>query len=144
MNGEIQDEFLQKHNLTKHSLPHEYANAFLPFEKNVIDGKEYLSFEQLMKWTNMKAVYAGAGPGGTCYKKDYQSFTVLELRQHVGLYIFHGLSPSPRIEDKFRPQSKDVVHGNDFIHDSFGPNAAKRHKHFKAFFACQDPSRPVP
>ena len=36
MNGEIQDEFLKNHNVTKHSLPHKYTNAFLPFDKNVI------------------------------------------------------------------------------------------------------------
>ena len=37
---------------------------------------------------------------------------------------------------KFKPQRVDKVHGNDFIYNSFGPNANLYHKNFKAFFAC--------
>ena len=36
----------------------------LPFTKNMVDGDEHVSFELLTKWTNLKAVIAGAGPGG--------------------------------------------------------------------------------
>ena len=102
-----------------------------------------VSFEWLTKWTNLKATLAGAGKGGTYYT-DYVPFSVEEIRQHVGLYVFHGLSPSPRIELKFRSQHQDKVHGNDFIHRSFGPNSERRHKHFKAFFSCQNPAIDIP
>ena len=57
----------------------------------------------------------GAGKGGTPYS-DYKEILARELRQHFGLYIFNGLSPSPGIECKFKPQSVDPIHGNDFIY----------------------------
>ena len=62
-----------------------------------------------------------------------------KIRQHAVLYVFHGIASSPHIERKFRPKLEDKVHGNDFIYTSFRPNAGHRHRHFKAFFACQDP-----
>ena len=95
--------------------------------------KEMVSFELLTKWTNLKATLEGAGKVGTYYI-DCVPFSVEEICEHVGLYVFHGLSPSPRIEFKFRSQHKDKVHGNDFIHRSFCPNAERLHKHFKSFF----------
>ena len=49
----------------------------------------------------------------------------------MGLYIWHRLQPSPRVELKFSSPKKDPLHGSEFIHESFGPNAALRHKHFK-------------
>ena len=55
------------------------------------------------------------------------------------LSSFCDPEPSPQIENKFRPQQEDKVHGNDFIYTSFGPNAGRRHRHFKALFTCQDP-----
>lgn len=86
----------------------------------------------------MKASLAGAGKEGDCCK-DFVSFATKEIRQHLGLYVFQGINASPNIELKFRPQSQDKMHGNDFIYHSFGPNITRRHKHFKCFFACQDP-----
>jgi hypothetical protein len=41
---------------------------------------------------------------------------------------------------KMRPQWKDKVHGNDYVFNSFGPNAERHHCHFKAFFAVQNPT----
>ena len=52
----------------------------------------------------------------------------------------NGLAPSTRVEHNFKPQRTDKVHGNDFIYGAFGPNSERRHKHFKCFFACQNPS----
>ena len=78
---------------------------YLPFEKYVVNGKEMLSFQQLScMWTTSKASHAGAGE--TCYKNDgYVPFSIWELRQHVGLYIWHVLNASPRIEYKFSLQA---------------------------------------
>ena len=128
--GTINPDFIAKHDLSPSTTPDEYAEFFLPFATNIVDGEERPSFQQLMKWTNTKAGNAGAGPEGTCYK-DFHDFSVREIRQHVGLYIWHGLSPSPRIEYKFAPQWKDPLHGSDFIHESFGLNAERHHRHFK-------------
>ena len=102
-----------------------------------------VSFELLTKWTNLKATLAGAGKCGTYYT-DCVPFSVEEISEHVGLYVFHRLSPSPRIEFNFRSHHKDKFHGNNFIHRSFGPNAEHRHKQFKAFFSCQNPAIDTP
>ena len=92
-----------------------------------------------MTWTNLKATLAGAEPDGTIYK-EFKAFSVKEVMQHLGLYIFNGLTPSPRVEYKFKSHQDDVVHGIAFIYRSFGPGAAMRHKEFKAFLAYQDPA----
>ena len=126
--GTVNPEFIKKYNLTPSTSPAKYADIFLPFSTNVVNGKEYPSFQLLTKWTNVKASHAGAGE--TCYK-DFKPFGIAELRQHIGLYLWNGISPSPRVEMKFKSQSTDVVHGSDFIYSSFGPNAERRHRHFK-------------
>ena len=66
------------------------------------------------------------------------------MRQHIDLYIFNGLAPSPRVEIKFKPQRADVVHGNDFIYQAFGPNAERRHRRLECFFVCQNPVIDIP
>ncbi len=45
---------------------------------------------------------------------------------------------------KFKPQHEDQVNWSDLCYEVFGKNAEKQHKHFKAFFACQDPMLPTP
>ena len=119
---------------------------FLPFNNNPYTRRwknDFPSFELLTKWTNLKARLCGEGEGGVFYR-DFVPFTIKELRQHVGLYIFHGLSPSPRFEKKFQPQGKDNLHGNDFVYSSFGPNAERRHRHLNAFFALHNPAIETP
>ena len=105
----------------------------------MVDGKEMFLFTQLCWWTNLKATLTGAGQGGTCYT-DFKPFMPSEIQQHMGLYILQGFAPSPQVEFKLKPQRVDRYNGNDFVFHSFGPNAECRHKHFKAFLACQDPA----
>ena len=66
------------------------------------------------------------GVGGKYH--DFQSFTLPELMQHIGLYLLQALSPSPQIDMKFNSQKEDPVNGNDFVHNSFGgmPAISKR------------------
>ena len=119
---------------------------FLPFSNNPYTSRlknDFPSFELLTKWTDIKAHLAGAGEGGVCYR-DFFLFTINQLRQHFELYIFHGLSHSPRVEQKFQPQGKDNLHGNDFVYDSFGPNSEQQHLHFNTFFALQNPAIETP
>ena len=100
--------------------------------------KEFLSWQLIMKWTNQKAEYAGAGEGGSGYYPTFKRFTMKEIRQHTGLYVWNELNPSPRVEYKFDPQVKNKLHGSDFIYDSFGgkgSNVKTRHKQFKVRFA---------
>ena len=133
--------FLSKHKLGPYSYPWEFANAFIPFHQDKKD-KNHFSFELLMQWTNLKAALAGAGTN--IYKGEYHPFSTKEIRQHFGLYVLHGISPTPRIEYKFSPEHKDRVCGNTFVHTSFGTNAKNRHKQFKAFLACCNPCIPIP
>ena len=97
----------------------------------------------MMQWTATKAIFADAG--NSYYKDEYIPFSIDQIRKHsCAFYIFHGLSPSPRAEYKFNPQRIDPVNGNDFIYNSFGPNAFRIHKQVKAFLSLQNPILPVP
>ena len=138
MKGQVNEAFKKKHKLSSNSKPWEFVDAFFPFhEDKSTDGKDHFSFEKITRWTNHKAILAGAGE--TTYK-DFKPFTTREIRQHFGIYVLHGIQPSMRVEYKFRSQRQDPVSGNDFVNRSFGANAERRHKHFKAFLACVDPS----
>ena len=78
---------------------------------------------------------------------DHTPFSLDELTQHIGLYLFQGLSPSPQVEQKFHPQSEDPVNGSDFICYAFGgvPSKSKRRfRHFKSFFTSVNPNLQVP
>ena len=89
----------------------------------------------------MKARLASAG---NLTYTDYKDFSERELQQHFGLYVLHRISPTPRVEHKFCLQTQDPIAGNNFCYMSFGPNAERRHKHFKAFLACQNPAIAAP
>jgi hypothetical protein len=116
-------------------------DAFFPMKLTV--GGRDVSIAKMTTWTNLKAMLANAGTGGSMYP-NFVPFLIIEIRQHLGLYIFNGLNPSPQVEMKFEQQEDDEVNGNDFIYESFGSNAEQRHRHFKAFFAVQDPILPTP
>jgi len=143
--GCIKPSFIKANNITSHSHPAEFVFPFLPFKKNPHSTKnvEYPSFQLWIKWTNLKATLMEAGEGRTMYS-DWKPFTIRELRQHFGLYIFSGLSPSPAIERKFKSQSEDSVQGSDFIYHLFGLNSTRRHRHFKTFLGVQDPAIQTP
>ena len=136
--GCIDPRYISKHKLNTQTRPDQYADLLLPMDINMQGGRERLSFRQMKDWTNLKASLADAGKNGLCYR-DFKQFTTKEIRQHLGLYVLQGLCPSPRVEMKFQSQDQDKLHGNDFVYRSFGSNAERRHRHFKAFFSCQDP-----
>ena len=71
-----------------------------------------------------------AGNVGEIYS-DFYPFTLDEMRRHLGVYIVHGLSPSPEASMKFNTQSEDDINGNNFVHRNLGPQAVCRHKHFR-------------
>jgi len=143
--GCVKPSFIKANKLTSHSHPAEFFSPFLPFDNNPRSTKniEYLSFQLWTKWKNLKAILMGAGEGGTMYS-DWKPFTSRELRHHFGLYMFNGLSSSPTIERKFKPQIEDTVYSNDFIYHLFGPNTTRRNFHFKTFLGVQDPATQNP
>ena len=125
--GTPDQSFLDKHNLDHNSSPINFFEAFCPTSLTGM----------WTTYTNHKAMLANAGQAFQAYP-DYKPFTVHELRKHIGVRILHGLSPSPRIEMKFSPQAKDTINGNNFVARSLGPNAIRRHKHFRRFFDCKN------
>ena len=142
--GVVQTSFMLKHKLTPTTSPTAYMEVFVPTRKNMPGGfntKEFISIEQWTKFTNLKAHLAGAGD--TQYK-DFKPFSIAELKQHIGVYFLQGIAPVPQVEFKFKPQRQDWAHGNDFVFNSFGPSAARRHRHFKCFFSIQNPAIETP
>jgi len=139
---QIRSDFLRKHHLSSAADPVEFADAFIPWHENSYNAR-FFSMDQATTCSNLKAQLSNAGAGGTNYK-DFRPFACKELRPFLGLYIFNGLSPSPRMEMKFKPQQHDPVQGNDFINQHIGSNAERRWRHFKAFFALQDPRKDTP
>jgi len=138
MKGHVNNTFKQKHGLSSRNFPWDFVDAFIPFKEDKrVKEANHFSFEKLTRWTNHKAIIAGAG--STTYL-DYKPFTTREIRQHFGIYILNGIQLSPRVEYKFKSQRQDPISGNNFCHAAFGPGAERRHKHFKSFLACVDPS----
>ncbi len=130
--------FVKKHKLSIHSHPADFAEVFVPYQKNPYAGAvEHPSFQAWANYTHSKAIMSQAGKGGAVYP-DFKSFAMHEIRQHIGLYVLNGLNPSPGVELKFRSSAQDELHGSDFVRNSFKPNAERRHPMFKAFFAVQN------
>ena len=140
-------DFCKEHDLDLTSHPAEWFQAFLPI-KNKRGGNSnsmQFSMESCLSWTNTKARIQNAGLGGMY--SDYVDFTLDELMKHTALYLLQGLSPSPQVEMKFKSSVEDPINGNDLVHRAFGAKSSlsvRRHKHFKAFFACVDPLIPTP
>ena len=138
-------DFCDKHHLDLDSHPVEWFQAFVPKKNKRHTTASRFTMENVLSWTNTKARMNNAGLGGKYH--DYYDFTLDELMRHIGLYLYHGLSPSPQIEMKFHSSLVDPVNGRDFIHKAFGSLATKsirRHKHFKCFFSSVDPTIQTP
>ena len=126
--GQANQDWLDEHKLGKDLMPIEFFEAFFP----------RCLTETWTTYTNRKAWLNHAGEEGHPYP-NFEHFTAKELRQHLGVRIFHGISPSPRLMMKFQTQAKDTVNDNNFVACLLGPNATQRHKHFRHLFACQNP-----
>ena len=74
---------LQKNNLGSESHPADFVNVFLPFQKNPYRSKNNLfySIELFTKWTNQKAILAGAGDGGISYSD-------LRQRRYINTLVY--------------------------------------------------------
>ena len=123
----VDPEFLKKHNLSLSSKLHKYVDIFLPLHTNQ-KGKAFVpnrrnknvpdfqgDFKTLAIWTNIKAKLVGARLGGSYYP-DLKDSTVLEIHQHMFIYILNGLSPSPSCpEMKFNTQAVNQINGSLMI-----------------------------
>ena len=64
-----------------------------------------VSIPDFTSWTNKKMIFMNAVQGGVVYL-NCVPFTVGEVMKHIGLYIFHGVVPSPQVEMKFQSTKK--------------------------------------
>ena len=76
--------------------------------------KEMIGYEQITKWENLKELIFGDGQG-VIYYTDFRPFIDRKMFQKFGLYILHGIDPSPIVKIKFKPHSVNCVNGNDFF-----------------------------
>jgi hypothetical protein len=129
--------FIKKHGLNEKSRPVDWFAAFMPRSREKKEAHKF-HIGQWRVWTNMKAQFMNAGQAGFMYP-GFKPFSVEEIEMFLGLYIFNGLTPSPRVQQKFKTQKQDPVQGNDFIAGMFGSNSELRLKQFKAFFSVQNP-----
>ena len=102
------------------------------------------------KYTSMKASMTNAGePGetgepGHIFTGKYKLLTSDNIRRQLGIYILDGVAPTPQLNLKLKPQSRDRMHRNDFVAKHFGPNRKLKHKIFSHFFGCQNPMTLLP
>ena len=139
-------EFCRENGLTLLSDPVDWFEAFVPIKNKRQDNNNAFTIENLLSWTNQKAMLQNAGKIGGKYP-DFVPFLLDEFKKHIALYLFQGLSPSPKVEQKFESSHLDPVNGSDFIHKVFGGQTGRsirRHKHFKCFFASVNPNVPTP
>ena len=136
-------EFIHANDLSVDSHPVKWFDLFMPMHRKRQAHPSVCTISDFTTWTNKKAFLCNAGEGGSLYPR-WTPFSLDEVARHLGLYILQGLSPSPQIEMKFVSQKDDPVNGNDFVAASFGLDAKRRHKEFKAFFASVDPLKAIP
>ena len=86
---------------------------------------------------------ANAGKKGSLYP-DFNDFDTDELKPHIGCIILQGISPSPRVSMKFKTHGDDFANGKKIVCSYMGPNAERRHRHFKRFFGVQNPIKVAP
>ena len=137
--------FLDRHHLTKDSTPIDFAEAFFPMYNNTVvdhNNDPFVSMECLARNTNMRANLAFAGEALHNDNTWAGPFSVKEIRQHLGLLVLNGLSPSPSMEMKF--DKSDVANYNPYVAANFGTNPVRRLRQFRGFFTCQDPMKPAP
>ena len=125
------------------SHPALWFDLFMPREKKRQEHPDVVTLADFTTWTNMKAAMENAGRGGVLYP-EFKNFTIIELQQHLGLYILNGLCPSPQVSLKFQHPIDNPVNGSLLVHDSFQNNPQRRHRHFKRFFAATNPLVPLP
>ncbi len=141
--GRANINWVEAKGLTEFSTPSSWFEALLPEKRKPSDPRSTVCLADWTTYTNTKALLLNAGQPGYLYP-EWIPFSVSEVKKFIGLYIFQGLSPSPQLKMKFKPQSIDPINGSDLCWSLFGANAEKRHKHFKCFFSVQNPLLPTP
>ena len=94
--------------------------------------------EKWIRWTSIKTILMGVGEGLSNLHPHHTSFTIQELKHHVGLFILNGTAPTPKIEQCFACSTIYSTHGYNLVPNCI-PNAYRRHKYLKCFFTICNP-----
>ena len=136
VHGAPNTSFLKEHGFTVNYPPVGFINAFMPKmnqKKNFREKTPYsLSVKNMCIWSNEKSGLMGMG--GCKFYPTLQHFSVDEFENHLYMYYFNGLNPSPRVQMKLRYPNQYPVHGSTFIHRVFGPAASLCHNQWKYCF----------
>ena len=81
--------------------------------------------DDMTAWLNVKAKMANAGRGGKY--KSFKDFDKDKFMAHLSLYLLHAISPSPKIEFKFKSKIEDPVNGSTLCNEVFGKGGVTRH-----------------
>ena len=82
------------------SQPSEQYELFIPTKRKRQDNNiTKFTIEDITAWINTKAMMMNSGRIGGMYYL-FENFIVAELKKHLALYMYNGLSPSPRVERK--------------------------------------------
>jgi len=141
--GRANAEWLTKKKLTVESSPEDWVEALLQDKRKPTDPRHVVTISDWTTYSNAKAMLSNSGQMGGIYP-EFTPFSPQEIKSFLGLYVLHGLTPLPQVKMKFKSQLEDPVCSSDICHAVFRKNAENRHKHFKAFFECQDPMLPTP
>ena len=98
------DYLLQK-KIHVNSHPADWFNVFMSKHSKRQSHPDEVSIADFTSWTNKKMIFMNAVQGGVVYL-NCVPFTVGEVMKHIGLYIFHGVVPSPQVEMKFQSTKK--------------------------------------
>ena len=84
-----------------HLHPADWFDIFFPQKRTRRTHPNAVTIHELTSWTNTKAMKLTAGVGGGLYK-NFVNCLQEEILSHLGLYLLHSISPSPKIEMKFK------------------------------------------
>jgi hypothetical protein len=104
-------EYLFQKGISFDSHPADWFNLFPPFKCDKYTHEKAVTMDDLTVWLNVKAVIANAGSRGGKYSR-FKDFTKPELMSHLSLYLYHALSPSPRLDMKFKIGIDDPINGS--------------------------------
>ena len=65
---------------------------------------------------------------GRWYRYIPQGLTAEDFCKHIRLYVLNGVLPTPHMELKINSQTRDKVHGNDYVYGAFGIDGRRKHK----------------
>ena len=120
-------EYLFENGIEFDSHPVECFNLFYLLKRIKDTHPKAFTMYDMTAWLNVKAMIANAGNWGGKYA-DFTDFTKCELMSHLYFYLLHAISPSPRLDMKFKSEAEDPVNGLTLCNEVFGKSGVTRHK----------------